>query len=230
MKSIFKVEPLNFNTIYELPNAWKSNNYKELLEIMDYGDTSGLTPQDLKDMCFMLLSDHEPEEAVEIILKYIFNDRLNSGQISSLSNEMIEEKMWEEYPDLSLHEEFFNAHQILYAAYNSKFPQTSAVQFQVKVSTDNSENMSVFSKNSEASLLRLLVKGMPENTLINRLFDEHIEGDEFKEAKDIIWQLKTDTDGDKSVVFSIISSSYWFKDFKYVEYFEASTHADEVSM
>ena len=230
MKSIFKVELLNFSTIYELPNAWKPNDYKELLELMDYGDTSGLTPQDLKDMCFMLLADHEPEEAVEFILKYIFKDRLNSGQISSLSNEMIEEKIWEEYPEISLHEEFFNAHQILYAAYNGKFPQPSAVQFQIKVSTDNNENMSVFSKNPEASLIRLLVKGMPENTLINRLFDEHIKGDEFKEAKDIIWQLKTDIEDDKSVVFSIISSSYWFKDFKYVEDFEASTHADEISI
>ena len=124
-----------------------NEDYINLLEIMDYGDISDIPQNELKDMCFMLLTDNEPEEAATIILKYIFKSRLNDGQIENLSNEMLEEKMWEEYADLSLHEEFFNVHQVLYNAFNGKFPIPEAVQFKIKVSTVKNSNLEIFETN-----------------------------------------------------------------------------------
>jgi len=62
-----------------LPNAWNDKNYRDLLEIMDYGDTSELTPDELKEMCLMSLTDNEPEDAAKIVLEYIFKDRLTNG-------------------------------------------------------------------------------------------------------------------------------------------------------
>jgi hypothetical protein len=227
MTPLFKVELLKFSTITELSNAWNESTYKELLEIMDYGDTSDISLNDLKETCLILLSENEPEEAAEIILKYIFKHRLTAGQISNLSNEMQDEKMWEEYADLSFHEDFFNATQLLYETYNGKFPHPEAVQFKIKLFAKNNEDLLIFNSNAEATLIRLLVKGMPENTLINRLYKEEIAGNEFKEAKDIIWQLEKEEIDVNSLVFTITSSLYWFKDFKYVEDFEAATHIDE---
>lgn len=229
MKSSFKVERLHFKTIHELPNAWTNQDFTNLLEIMEYSDVSELKPEELKEMCMMSLTDHEPEDAAKIVLAYIFNDRLNKGQIENISNEMIDEKMWEEYADLSLHEAFFNVNQLLYEAFNGKFPRPEAVKFQVKVTGTQKEGMRVFKAFPEAPLIRLLVGGMPQNTLIYRLFEEQVDGDQFTDAKDIVWQLNIEEIGDNEMLFDIISSSYWFQDFKYADAYEAHTHADEVS-
>ena len=221
MKTTFNIELLKFSTIYELPNGWNSLNYKELLEAMDYGDTSDLAENELKEMCLMSLSDNEPEEAAKIVLEYVFKDRFNAGQINNLSHEMLDESMWEEYADLAEHEEFFNVHQLLYQAYNGKFPYPEAVQFKIQITTKNKENLEIFDENSEPLIIRLLAQGMPENTIINRLFSDNLKGGQFKEAKDIIWQLKKENSTENSIVFEIVSSEYWFKDLKYANGFDA---------
>ena len=221
MKTTFNIELLKFSTIYELPNGWNSLNYKELLEAMDYGDASDLAENELKEMCLMSLSDNEPEEAAKIVLEYVFKDRFNAGQINNLSHEMLDESMWEEYADLAEHEEFFNVHQLLYQAYNGKFPYPEAVQFKIQITTKNKENLEIFDENSEPLIIRLLAQGMPENTIINRLFSENLKGRQFKEAKDIIWQLKKEKSTENSIVFEIVSSEYWFKDLKYANGFDA---------
>jgi hypothetical protein len=223
---MFTVEPQKFTTISELPNAWNDQNYKELLEQMDFDDISGIAANELKEMCMMSLTDNEPAEAAKIVLEYLFSERLTPGQIDNLSNEMLDEMMWEEYADLSLHEEFFNATQFLYEAFNGKFPHPEAVRFQVKVTANKEEDLEILKRHPEAPLIRLLVNGMPRNTLINRLFEDQLSGEEFKEAKDILWQLKMQPEGTNAILFDIISSEYWFRDFKYVEDFEADTHPD----
>ena len=97
MKTFFKVEKLKFNSIQELPNSWNNQNYSDLLDLMDFGDTSELTPEELKEFCLMTLADNEPEDAAKIVLEYIFKNKLNKGQIENISIEMLDEKMWEEY-------------------------------------------------------------------------------------------------------------------------------------
>ena len=228
MTSHFKVEKLKFVSIQELPNSWNNQNYLDLLDLMDYGDTSELGPEELKDLCLMSLTDNDPEDAAKILLEYVFKGRLTKGQIDNLSNEMLDEKIWEEYADLALHEEFFNVNQLLYEAYNGKFPHPEAVKFKVKITDVDNEGFSMLKKFPEAPLLRLLVSGMPENTLIFRLFEEQVAGDEFKDAKDIIWQLKIDSVNENERLVEVISSSYWFHDFKYITFFEGKTHADEI--
>ncbi|MEN3324014.1 hypothetical protein VP395_09770 [Mariniflexile soesokkakense] len=228
MPALYKVELIKFSTITELPNAWNLEHYKDLLELMDYDAINEIPLAELKETCLILLSENDPTESAEIILKYIFNERLNSGQIENLSNEMQEEKVYEEYADLSFHEELFNATQLLYETYNGKFPYPEAVQFTFKVTANNTEDLKVFASEPESALIRLLVNGMPENTLINRLYHEQLEGNGFEESKNIIWQLKKEETEANAITFSIISSSYWFKDLKYTETFEGSTYSDEV--
>ena len=228
MKALFKVELLNFKTIHELPNSWMAQNYIDLLEIMDYGDTSELPPEELREMCLMSLTDNEPEDAAKIVLEYVFENRLTKGQIDNISNEMSEEKMWEEYADLSLHENFFNVNQLLYQAYNGKFPHPQAIKFQVRLTAKDNNAFSIFKTSPEAPLIRLLVAGMPKNTLIYRLFEEQVEGEEFKDAEHIIWQFKIEYVNDKEVLVDIISSEYWFHDFKYVKDFEGETFSDVI--
>ncbi|GAA4112278.1 hypothetical protein GCM10022393_10600 [Aquimarina addita] len=229
MKTKFTVELLKFKTIEVLPNAWDSNKYKDLLIAMDYDEVSDISNEELEDMCLMALSDLDPEEAAAIVLTYVFNDRLTIGQIENLAHEMQDEKMWEEYADVTMHEDFFNAHQLLYNAYNGKFPHPEALQFSVKTSTTDRDNFSIFKNNTEASLIRILTKGMPDNTLIKRLYSNQLKGGEFKEAKDILWQVAKETQKN-TLVFEIITSTYWFRDFKHVSNFDVELIVDMIPL
>lgn len=221
----YRIELKKFETIRELPNSWDNDNYVELLEIMEFGDTATIPSSELKEMCMLSLTDFEPTEAAEIVLKYLFKDNLSSSQIANLSHEMLHEKMWEEYADLSLHEQFFNVGQLLFQAFNGKFPQPEALRFKLELEAAKKEDMSVFKSDFEASIIRLLVGGMPKNTLLNRLFSEQLEGQAFPDAKDIIWQYNRESLGDKSMVIEVISSVYWFHDLKFTVPFEAELTA-----
>lgn len=229
MKKTFIVKLLNFTNIQELPDFWSEKKYKNLLEVMEYGDTSEIPSNKLEKTCLESLNTYDPEEAAKIVLDYVFNTRLRKGQVLSLSNEMLAEKIWEEYADLTMHEEFFNVNQLLYQAFSGQFPYPEAVQFRVHVTANEKNGLSIFKDFPEAALIRLLVAGMDKNTVIFRLFEEQIVGYEFKDAKNIIWQLKTEKIDDNQLIFDVISSSYWFDDFKFVDAFEAKIHTDEMN-
>jgi hypothetical protein len=126
-----------------------------------------------------------------------------------------------------LHEEFFAIHQLLYDAFEGTFPHPEAVSFQVKIQEMAKNSLSIFEDYPEAPLVRLLASGLPDNSVINRLFDDKLEGEQFQEAKDILWQLKMTKNESNELIADVISSHYWFKDLKYVDGFEAETHADE---
>ncbi len=226
MKLNFTIVPLKFAIITVLPNSWQNEDYLKLLEQMEYGDTTDLTDAEVKEMCLLSLADNEPEAAAKIVLAHLFGSRLKSGQIENLSHEMIDEKMWEEYAELSLHETFFNATQLLYEAFNGTFPHPEAAGFKVKISPKEKMAQSVFDKNTEIVLIRLLVQGMPQNTLINRLFEDQMQEGAFEDAKDIIWQYKMELEDDGSMVFEIISSLYWFHDFKYADTYTAALNIE----
>ncbi|TLP75479.1 hypothetical protein [Maribacter sp. ACAM166] len=227
MKKSFIVTRLQFKTITELPGYWTEAKYLDLLELMDFDNPSGLDKAEIKDMCLMSLTDNAPDEAAKIVLTYVFGNKLNKGQIENISNEILEEKLWEEYADLSLHEDFFAVHQLLYAAFESKFPHPEAVSFQVCIKETAKNSLAIFDSYPEATLVRLLVGGLPDNNVIHRLFDDKIDSDTFPEAKDILWQLKLVKNELGELMADVISSHYWFKDLKYVDSFEAETHADD---
>jgi hypothetical protein len=221
MKTTYTVQVLEFETIDTLPNAWSNKNYLEVLAALEFGDTATLQPSELKEMAMLALIDNEPNESAKILLDYIFQDRLNEGQKDNLSYEMQEENMWEEYAEISMHEAFFNIGQLLYQAYNGKFPHPEAAQFQLKISAKKKTDLEVFSTQAETSIIRIITQGMPPNTLLNRLYKNELQGEYFEEAQNIIWQLKEIATEENSITFEVISSTYWFHDLKYAERFNA---------
>ncbi len=226
MKAHFNITSESFKSITELPDAWQTEDYKALLDVMEYGDTSDLSDAEMKEMCLLSLADNEVEDAITIVLKYLFKDDLNDGQIQNLSQEMQNEKTWEEYADLSMHERFFNASQLLYKAYNGKLMHPEAVKFTVTFETKHREAFELFEESPEATIVRLLAQGMEQNALINRLYKDELDGGDFSEAQHIIWQLAENGSTDNYRTFTIISSHCWFDDFKYVETYEADLIED----
>ncbi|GAA4018597.1 hypothetical protein GCM10022408_35500 [Hymenobacter fastidiosus] len=224
----FTVERLSFDSLSELPNSWNNQDYIELLRLMSYDSPEDIEPAELKAMCLMSLADLEPTEAAQLVLGYLLEDQLNAGQTENLAHNMLTEKLWEENPELGQHQGFFKATQLLYEAYNGKFPRTEAVQFQVQLTAADADSLAVFATQPEAPLLRLLAQGMPDNTLLKRLFSEQLAGTSFPEAKDIIWQLRQVSAADQSILFEVVSSAYWLDDFKYADSYEATTQAEEV--
>jgi len=222
----FTVERLSFDSLTELPNSWQPADYKALLTKTGYDNPEELPADELKTMCLMALADLEPTEAAQTVLEHLFEDQLTAGQIENLAHQMLTEKLWEENPQLDQHEGFFKATQLLYAAYNGKFPRAEAVQFQVQLTADDSDALATFDENPEAPLLRLLAQGMPDNALLKRLFHEQLDGTSFPEAPAIIWQLHASNRTEKSVVFEVVSSAYWLEDFKYADSYQATTQPD----
>jgi len=226
-KNKFAAEVLNFTPIKEIPGSWTNSDYKALLVKMDYDNPDEINQAELKEMCLMSITDLEPAEAAKLVLEYLIeDDELTDGQIENLSHQMLTEKLWEENPKLDLHISFFKATQLLYEAYNGKFPRAEAVQFQLKVTAENPESLAIFDENPEAPIVRILAQGMSDHNLVNRLFGDQMEGTNFEEAKNIIWQLKTVEKKTNEILFDIVSSSYWLDDIKYADSYEATSHAD----
>ena len=222
----FTVERLSFTSLNELPNSWQNEDYRELLKKMNYDSPDEIKAAELQEMCLMSFTDLEPREAAEIVLGYLFPEQLNAGQIENLAHQMLTEKLWEENPELPLHKGFYQATQLLHTAYNGTFPRTQAVEFQVKCTAENAEDLAVFAEAPAAPLLRLLAQGLPDNALINRLFSTQVAGPAFEEAKSILWELKTVEQAGNSITFDVMSSTSWLEDFKYADTYEATTHAD----
>lgn len=211
MKCVVKI--LDFKSVNELDNAWKPEDYVELLEVLNFPDAENAKESDLLDYLFMAINDFEPNEAAEIILTYKLDNKLNSGQIQQLSNEITEDKIAEDYSDISLHQTLFNINQLLYKAFNGRFPNTEASIITLNLQLPGNESTEI----TKEIIIKALDEGLNDRSIIKRLFDEQIAGDkEFAEAESILWEVEKT--GDDTYV--ITTSKYWLNkdDFSSLEF------------
>ncbi|TKB25032.1 hypothetical protein FCL47_15400 [Desulfopila sp. IMCC35006] len=229
MEKKFTVSILSFQKIGQIEGAWSADDYKALLTLMEFEDElESMSESDLREMCLMSLNDFEASEAARFVLTHITEGELPDGKIDQISHDMIENKLWEEYPDPSYHKRFFDAYGLLRKAFNGTFAAPTGVRFQARVSAQHANDLDVFKPDTEPALTRLLAAGIAENAILNRLYNEKIQGDDFPEAENILWQVKEISTSDKEVTYEIISSELWFGDFEDVESFTGSTHADAI--
>lgn len=221
----FTVERLSFQHLTALPDAWQNTDYLALLTQLDYDNPEAIAPAELREMTQLALTDLEPAAAAEVVLSYLFAEQLKAGQLDQLAHQMQTEKLWEENPNFALHRGFFNATQLLYEAYNGKFPHPQAVEFKVKITAADLADLTVLEQAPAAALLRLLAPGLSDRALLHRLFGDQLAGGDFPEAADILWQLTPSEKTADSVVYDLISSDYWLEDFKYADTYEATLPA-----
>ncbi|MGI4863533.1 MAG: hypothetical protein ACRYFZ_06385 [Janthinobacterium lividum] len=222
----FTVERLSFQHLAALPDAWQNADYLALLTKLDYDSPEAIAPAELKEMTQLALTDLEPAEAAEVVLGYLFSEQLKEGQIDQLAHQMQTEKLWEENPNFALHKGFFNGTQLLYDAYNGKFPHPQAVEFKVKITAADPADLAALDQEPAAALLRLLGPGLSDRALLHRLFGDQLAGGAFPEATDILWQLTPSDKTATSVVYDLISSDYWLEDFKFADTYDATIAAD----
>jgi len=185
MKYALKINTIK--TVDELEGSWTNADFAALLTKFDYADADKLNQDELKDFLFMAISDFEPEEAATIVLDYKLSEVLTEGQIHNLSHEMQREKVSENYSDILIHKDLFDANQLLYKAYNGKFPNAVANVIGFEMVADQPEETEI----TKEIVLQAFSAGLSDRNLINRLFKDQLEGKvEFAEAEGILWDLQ----------------------------------------
>lgn len=198
----FNIKINKVTTIEDIENYWTNEDYVNLLELFSFPEAETIKPENLREMLFMAITDFEPNEAANIILTYKLSGSLNEGQIDQISNEMLLDKIFEEYPEIHLHYDLFNINQLLFKAYNGKFPngKATSVDF-IMESADGFED-----EITKEIILKSLDHGISESNLVKRLFSEQMSTDmRFAEAENIIWTLEQK----EGSAFTFVTSDYW---------------------
>lgn len=212
----YSVKINSVKTVEELLGSWSDDDYKELLKRFEYPDADKLKPQELKEYLSMAVADFEPNEAAAILLEYKLSDTLAEGQIDNISHEMLREKVAENYSDIFIHRTLFNINQLLYKAFNGKFPNTKAVLLTFELQPEDDQENEI----TKEVVLKALKSGLSDNNLIIRLFEDQLEGKApFPEAEGIVWELESKSDNQ----YVLTTSEKWLKeeDFEKLE-FEAT--------
>jgi len=207
----FNIKLKNIKSVEEIEGYWKKEDYIKLLELFGLPKANEVPEAELFDMLALAISDYEPSEAAVIVLTYKLENDLNENQIENLSHEMLADKIVEEFPEIHLHYAIYNVNQLLYKAYNGKFPNTIASVIDIELTFKDKVTI------TKEIALRTMSEIFSEKCLIKRLFSEKLEAnEEFEEANGIIWDLKSL--GENS--YQIITSDYWIsnEDFQLEEF------------
>lgn len=223
MKLKININIKEIKTVNEFDFYWQTEDYINLLKEFDFPEAENSKKTELLDLLFMAITDFEPHESAQILLKYKLGEELNEGQIHSLSYEMQNDKVAEQYPEPALHFVLFNINQLLYKAYNGKFPNTEATIIDLEITPITDIDVEI----DKEILLKALGAGLKENNLIKRLFNDQISGEElFTDAAKSIWKIDKIKDNN----YLVMTSKNWIdkEDFLYSEYDSEIEVFDEV--
>jgi hypothetical protein len=196
----YQVTINNIQTIEDLSTYWSIEDYVNLLALYGFPDAKSKIIAELRELLFMAISDYEPNEAAVIMLTYKLSEDLTEGQIDQISNDMLLDKVCEEYPVIKLHAPLFHINQLLHQAYNGKFPNAKAVILKCKITGNEKVVL------TKEQFLKILNNGLADGNLIKRLFDEPMTTEApFPDADGIVWELNTDDDEN----YEMITSEYW---------------------
>lgn len=199
-----KVKISGIKYVNEIESYWTHKDFINLLKAFDFEEVDGVPTEELKEMLYMAITDFEPEEAAMKLLEYKLGGQLNKGQIQSLSYEMMEDKVAEEYPEPELHFDLFNINQLLFKAFNGTFPNTEASIIGIEI---DKEDLGALEMTEE--IMTKLVSGcLTEKSIIKRLYSEQIEGKvPFDDASKFIWTLTKMNDSK----YELTTSRYWIE-------------------
>ena len=169
--------------VEEFKDAWTSTDYIELLDRFGFPGAENSKPEELEELLFMAISDFE--------------------------GHMLNDKISEEYSDISLHHQLFNINQLLHKAYNGTFPNTKATVIEFEITPNQNITKEI--------VLKVLDKTLAHNNIIKRLYADQLAGKEaFDAAEAIVWELKPT--GNQSYLMT--TSEYWISrdEFKDAEF------------
>lgn len=201
----------NIETVNEVEGYWSNEDLIKLLEKFNYPDGATAEKSTLPELLEMAISDYEPNEAAAIVLEYKLGDQLSEGQIEQISNNMLIDKVCEEYPEIGMQGTLFHVNQLLFKAYNGKFPNAKASIVHFSMTPTDGEAQKLTAEN----VLKLLNKGLSDRNLIKRLFENQMSQNiTFPEAEGIVWELTTAD----NVNYNLVTSENWINKEDITEY------------
>ncbi len=212
----YSVKINSIKTVDELEGAWSNDDFIELLKRFNYEDADKVSPKELRDYLYLAIADYEPNEAAAILLDYRLSDSLSEGQIDNLSNEMEREKVAENYSDIYIHRDLFDVNQLLFKAYNGKFPNSKATRVEFEAKEVKGHEVEF----TKEIALKALKGAISDRSLVNRLFGDHLGSDNaFPEAEGIAWELN-----DKgNHQYELVTSENWISQDEFInEKYECS--------
>lgn len=108
MRPRFKVRLLSFEEIHALPEAWQRSDYRDILAALEFDDVREVSDEEAMELCLMALADMEPEAAARAVLQHRLGKTLRKGQIDDVAQDMVDQPLWEDYPEMRVHEELYN--------------------------------------------------------------------------------------------------------------------------
>lgn len=199
----YKVEIQNVEIVDEIANYWTNGDYIKLLGKFEFPDAESIKPENLLEYLKMAISDFEPKEAAQILLEYKLSEDLTEGQIDQISNDMLLDKVCEEYPVIALHAKLFHVNQLLFKAYNGTFPNAKASIIDCSFEAMDAKEETKITK--EMALV-LLNEGLSGSNLIKRLFEAQLNQEvAFPDAEGIVWYLESED----NLHFRLTTSEYW---------------------
>ncbi|KRB58205.1 hypothetical protein ASD98_02670 [Flavobacterium sp. Root186] len=198
----YQVVIKNIDTVNEVEGYWSDEDFIQLLEKFNYPDGATAEKSSLPELLEMAISDYEPNEAAQIVLEYKLGEELTEGQIEQISNNMLIDKVCEEYPEIHMQGTLFHVNQLLFKAYNGKFPNAKASVVHFSMTPTDGETQKLTAEN----ILKLLNNGLSDRNLIKRLFENQMSQNiPFPEAESIIWELTTEDD----INYNLVTSENW---------------------
>ena len=207
----YQIAIKNIDTVNEVKGYWSDQDFIHLLGKFNYPDGATAEKSSLPELLEMAISDYEPNEAAAIVLDYKLGDQLSEGQIEQISNNMLIDKVCEEYPEIHMQGTLFHVNQLLFKAYNGKFPNAKASVVHFSMTPTDGELRKLTAEN----VLKLLNNGLSDRNLIKRLFESQISQNiPFPEAEAIIWELTTED----NVNYDLVTSENWINKEDITEY------------
>lgn len=198
MKALFEVTIERYETLNSMPESWPVAALRALLDVLEV-DTSSLSDEDLNGYALMALQELEPEEAASIVLTQTLGGLMTPGQIRNLREEMKDDRKWEDSADMRTHEPIFNAQILLGEAFPATYSTPDVVRLTALVRAIDPEGEILLGKPmTEPLLVRMLADGMPDSSVLKRLFDDALIKGPFPEASQILWQYRVENIDDES--------------------------------
>lgn len=192
MKPKFELKVNKVETVNELPESWPESKCLELLKQLEFDGADEIPADQLREYAAMALQDLEPAESAAALIEFTLGDRLSAGKKQNVATEMLTDRCWEEYPDLSCHEAIFNAQVLLHQAY-PETPLPEIYKVDATLSSLNQAAEQFFIDHPEGApeslIVRCFAAASAEDSILNRLFEDSIAGGPFPEAEHIAWQI-----------------------------------------
>ncbi len=199
MKASFRLTIDDLIAVDELPAAWTSEQYREVLLRLELPDAESVPEEELLEMSVMALQDLEPLEAAELTLDVCLHGILKEGQIRNAAHDLRDEALWENYPDLRAHEPLFRGAWLISQAFPREFTVPRIARVDLHVQPLNEAGRKRMEEPlGEATLLRLLARVMDSGSILLRMFGEQVRSGAFPEAEYLLWtldQVRKDEDG-----------------------------------